>query len=66
MFDGIPEHWKEEPWPANDDSNVPVPPIVVFLYIVIFCGRVAAHLLCGPCLCVGLVTPDPMKACNPL
>jgi hypothetical protein len=38
MFDGIPEHWKEEPWPANDDSNEPVSPIVVFLYIVIFAG----------------------------
>jgi hypothetical protein len=38
MFDGIPEHWKEEPWPANNDSNEPVPPIVVFLYVVIFAG----------------------------
>jgi hypothetical protein len=38
MFDGIPEHWKEEPWPANDDSNEPVLPIVVFLYLVIFAG----------------------------
>jgi hypothetical protein len=35
MFDGVPEHWNDEPRPANDDPHELTPLTVLFHFIVI-------------------------------